>query len=250
MSAIQYEEYKNLHIFATEWRKYKAVSEYQDAETFRKNMQANSYVKMEYFNTKNGRPVIIFLLYKGIKITGKDLKKLIIPIKKNSSIALVVENKINSQSAKMLSTFKQHEIKIYLHENFTIIIPNGPLCYPHRIMGKDEVDNLLNKELYCNLFNLPNILAEDVQCIWIGANLGDVIEIKMPSYISGEVIQYKVVIPQSGRMVSIKATDEKEEEPDEDDDEDIKAIKESVDEDNEDEIDAVMETDVDIDVDV
>ncbi len=51
---------------------------------------------------------------------------------------------------------------------------------------------------------LPKIFDEDSQCIWIGAESGDVVEIKMLSDIAGETIQYRVVVPRSGRVIFAK----------------------------------------------
>jgi DNA-directed RNA polymerase subunit H (RpoH/RPB5) len=92
----------------------------------------------------------------------------------------------------------------YLHVIFDLVIPKGPLCYPHRILSKEEVLHLCNEELFCYLTNLPKIFDEDPQCIWIGAESGDVVEIKILSDISGEAIQYRVVVPRSGRVIFTK----------------------------------------------
>jgi DNA-directed RNA polymerase subunit H (RpoH/RPB5) len=71
-------------------------------------------------------------------------------------------------------------------------------------MSRSEVINLCNLELNCYLQNLPKIFDCDPQCIWIGAKVGDVVEIKMLSDIVGETMNYRVVIPKNGRIIAIK----------------------------------------------
>jgi len=96
-------------------------------------------------------------------------------------------------------------------------------------MSTDEVNNLLNNELYTALVNLPKILINDVQCIWIGAELGDVIRIKMASDITGTCYQYRVVVAKSGRVISFRnnADNVEEEAVGEEEDEEVQAYREA-----------------------
>lgn len=279
MSDSQFEQYNNLHIFAKEWRKYKQLHPPIDRDTFRKNMQFDQYVKLEYINQKTNRPMLIYLLEKYSKYSNssQDLKRLLTKIKEPSDVILVSYAPFKTYSLKTILTFKQLRIKTYLHENFDLIVPNGPLCYPHRILSEVEVNRLLNEELYCNLVNLPKILQEDAQCVWIGAEVGDVVEITMCSDIASESIQYRVVVPKSGKVVSFrddtnvnkketKNTDSKksknnkspikneENEADEIEDEEItelrEAAKNDLDVDDADDVDDNVDDNVDDDADV
>jgi DNA-directed RNA polymerase subunit H (RpoH/RPB5) len=222
MSDEQFTQYVNLHIFALEWRKYRQISIPKKKDAFRKEMQFQDYTRLDYTND-SGKPVQIFLLAKTGKYDNKsqDLKRLLSKIREPVDVILVSAGPLNVYSRRAIDIFKHLRVKTYLHENFNLIIPNGPLCYPHRIMSHEEVDRLLNEELLCQLINLPKILVEDVQCIWRGAELGDVIEIKMPSDISGYVIQYRVVVAKSGRVISFRdygqPISDTPNEPDEDD---------------------------------
>jgi DNA-directed RNA polymerase subunit H (RpoH/RPB5) len=253
MSDSQFEQYKNLHIFAKEWRKYKQISPQRDKDTFRKNMQADQYIKLEYINEK-GKPVLIYLLAKDGKYSNssQDLKRLLSKIKDPSDVILVSKIPFKTYSIRAIATFKHLRVKTYLHENFDLVIPNGPLCYPHRILSHEEVGKLLNDDLCCYLVNLPKILLEDVQCIWIGAEVGDVIEITMLSDITGESIQYRVVVPKSGRVISFRTeieNDSKKSTEDEEDDDVIEhretAAAEAEIEDEDEDIDADADVDAD-----
>jgi DNA-directed RNA polymerase subunit H (RpoH/RPB5) len=169
-------------------------------------MQSDHYVKLDYMNSKSNKPVLIYLLAKNSKYnnSSSDLKRLLSKIKDPSDVIMVSNSEFKTYSIRAISTFNHIRVKTYLHENFDLVIPNGPLCYPHRILSHEEVGQLLNNDLCCYLINLQKILLEDVQCIWIGAEVGDVVEIKMLSDITGESIQYKVVIPKSGRVISFR----------------------------------------------
>ena len=234
MSHEQYSQYLNVHIFAEKYRKYEKISEILDEEKFRKTMQYNSYVKIQYVNKKNGKPVLIYLLAKGSKYAeqSQELKKLLSKIKDPSNVMLISQNKFKVYSMKSINAFNHLKVKTYLHENFSLIIPNGPLCYNHRIMSASEIDNLLNNVLFCHVINLPKILDDDPQCIWIGAEVGDVVEITASSDISGEYVSYRLVVAKSGRVISFRsvennATKEKPEE--EEETEEVKNFREEAD---------------------
>lgn len=211
MSDSQYNQYKNLHVFASEWRKYKKVSKLQTKDAFRKDMQFNGYVKIECVHP-TGKPVHIYLLAVNSRYANSapDIKRLLAKIREPTDIILVSALPFKANTRRALTPFKHLRIKTYLHENFNLIIPDAALCYPHEILSHDEVNNLLNNELYTNLVNLPKILIEDVQCIWIGAELGDVIRIKMASDITGTCYQYRVVVAKSGRVISFRDEESKD----------------------------------------
>lgn len=225
MVETQYKQYLNLLTFATEWRKYKLNIKPLNETEFRNEMQTEQYVRIDCLDPKRKKEVIIYLFDKNSKyiISSQDLKKLLKKNKNPCNIILVTYKPLNTYCRKAIVSFKHLSIVSYRHEIFDLVIPNGPLCYPHRIMSREEVLHLCNHELCCYLINLPKIFEEDPQCIWIGATIGDVVEIKMLSDISGEAIQYRVVVPKSGRIIAIKEakeepTDEHEEPTDEHED--------------------------------
>jgi len=235
MSEAQFNQYQNLHIFAVKWRGYKQVSIPKNKDGFRKEMQFQDYVSLDY-SSKSGKPVHIFLLAVDSKYdnNSQNLKKLLAQIRDPTDVILVSRDPFKVYSRRAIDMFKHLRVKMYLHENFNQVTPHGPLCYPHRIMAPDEVSRLLNDELCCQLVNLPKILVEDVQCIWIGVDPGDVVEIKMPSEIAGENIQYKVAVSKSGRVISFReyaaVTEAVPEDNDEDDE--IQEHREAADEDD------------------
>jgi DNA-directed RNA polymerase subunit H (RpoH/RPB5) len=206
MSEAQYIQYQNLHIFAEKWRKYKHVGTIYTKKEFVTNMQSEECVMLQYVNPASSKPVLLYLLSANSKYNNnsQNLRGLLARIKEPTDVIIVSSEVFKTYSIRTIAKFKTLRVKTYLHENFDLIIPNGPLCYPHRILSFEEVNNLLNKEISCKLINLPKILQEDVQCIWIGAEVGDVIEITQLSDITGESIQYRVVIPKSGKTINFR----------------------------------------------
>jgi DNA-directed RNA polymerase subunit H (RpoH/RPB5) len=206
MTDVQFSRYNNIITFAKDWRKYKIQTNALDATAFRTKMQTDSYVELQCIDTKKNTDVFIYLFDKNSKYASasQDLKRFLKKIKHACSVILITYEPFNTYGRKAIATFKHLNIFTYNHEIFELVLPHGPLCYPHRILSHDEVLKLCNEDLMCYLNNLPKIFDEDPQCIWIGAESGDVVEVTMNSDISGEFVQYRVVVPRSGRVVFSK----------------------------------------------
>ncbi len=206
MTDVQFSRYSNIITFAKDWRKYKISNKALDANAFRNAMQTDQYVILECTDSRRNRDVLIYLFDKNSKyaVQSPDLKRLLKKIKNPCDVILVTYAPFNTYGKKAIATYKHLNVFTYLHEIFDLVLPFGPLCYPHRILSRDEVLKLCNDELMCYLTNLPKIFDEDPQCIWIGAESGDVVEIKMLSDIAGETYQYRVVVPRSGRVIFAK----------------------------------------------
>lgn len=206
MSEIQFKQYNNIRIFAEEWRKYKVLSEKLDMTKFRNSMQQDEYIQINCLNPKKTRKVTIYLFDKNSKYvsTTQHMKSLLKKIKSSGEVILITYAPLKTYLNKAIASFKNLKISVYRHEIFDLIIPDGPLCYEHTIIPRPEVLELMNHELQCYINNLPKIFVEDPQCIWIGAEVGDVVGIKMLSDISGEVMHYRIVVPKSGRIIMSK----------------------------------------------
>jgi DNA-directed RNA polymerase subunit H (RpoH/RPB5) len=208
MSDAQWKQYENLHIFAKDWRKYSQVSQPRNKESFRNDMQFMEYVDLKYTDPINHKPVIIYLFSPESKFAKKspELKKLLNRLRKPTKVIIVTHEPLKIHSVRAINdqAFNHLDVSVYRHENFNIVTPKGPLCYPHRIMRHTEVNKLLNDDLCCYLVNLPKIREDDAQCIWIGAECGDVVEIKPLSSIAMESVQYRLVIAKHGRVVSLQ----------------------------------------------
>lgn len=194
-------QYNNIQIFAEQWRKYQPTGPSLAKEVFLKTIQMERYVRMDFVDQKNNRAVAIFLIARGHNISNaQSIRQLLNKFNSPMDIILITEEALNNFGIKALRSYKHLHVERLLHENFSLVVPHGPLCYPHRILSRDEINTLLNEELYCRLINLPKILQSDVQCVWLGARIGDVIEIEMANDVNGRALHYRVVVQKSGRM--------------------------------------------------
>lgn len=232
MSEAEFNRYNNVIIFATDWRKYELVTKPLDKDAFRKVMQSEQYVKLECYDPKKDTNVLIYLFDKNSKYiaSSQDMKKLLKKIKDPCSLIMITYQPMNVYHRKAINSQKHLKVSVYRHEIFDLVLPNGPLCYPHRIMTREEVIRLTNEDLCCFVINLPKILDEDPQVIWIGAEVGNVLEIKMLSDTSGETYQYRVVIPKSGKVIAYKDSNQETEaaEPVDVEDDEVQEHRENV----------------------
>ena len=206
LTYIQYKQYQNLKIFAEKWRNMKIKNKILNEEEFIKNIQLNGYVNIECIHNDTGKNIIIFLISKRNKsINMQDIKKIFNKIKIVCDVILISEYNITIDLHKILYTMKHiHNIYNYRHENFNLIIPECILSGKHKIMNKIEINQLINEDLFTTIANLPKIREDDPQCIWIGAKIGDIIEITSPSYITHLYKTYKVVVPRIGKNLFIQ----------------------------------------------
>lgn len=195
MSQAGFDRYLNIHEFAEKWRGYKRVSEILTRDKYRSSIQHMSYILIKYVRDQ-GHPVLIYLFAKNSKYAEQstELKKLLMSIRVPSDVMLITKNEFKIYSVKAIAVAKHLNVKTFLHENFSIIIPKGPLCQPHRILSAKETNRVLTKELFCDISNLPKIYENDPQCIWIGAEIGDVVEVISDSDISGKYMTYRLVV--------------------------------------------------------
>lgn len=231
MSDAQWLQYQNLQIFAKKWRNYTPETQPRDKDTFRNDMQFSEYVDLKYRDNKTRNPVIIYLFSPDSKYAknSPELRKLFYKIKRPTKVILVTKDPLKTFSQNVIRdmAFAHLDVSVYRHETFNIVVPEGPLCYPHRVISPEEVRRLLNNDLFCYLINPSKIRVDDPQCIWIGAEVGDIVEITSLSDIALRSIHYRLVIEKSGNVTSMaaykKRKDESAAEPEMDEVHDMRA---------------------------
>lgn len=222
MSESDYNRYKNMLIFAKDWRGFNVSSKTIDFEAFRKQMHSDQYIRIDA--THDNKRILMYLFDANSKYTNKSpqmkllLKKIPVP----SEVIMVTALPLSQYHRKTIAQNKLLNIYIYRHSIFDLVIPKAPGTGKHRIMSREEVLQLTNNDLCCWVNNLPKIYDSDPQCVWIGAQFGDVIEVTRNSPIIGESIAYFVVMPKSTRAIAskeLKATTDVVEQPSEEQDE-------------------------------
>lgn len=120
----------------------------------------------------------------------------------NMDVIIITHNILSVYSDKKvkLYTFEGDENKGFIHihsykyVNFTSERPKHKLVAKHRIISRDEENEIL-KTLHTDKINLPKILLSDPMSVWLGVEVGDIIEAQMPSEATGIEIKYLVGRP-------------------------------------------------------
>lgn len=79
---------------------------------------------------------------------------------------------------------------VFPYHNFSFSVPKCKILYPHILMNKEEVMELIQKERI-NFRDIPVILTSDVNIIWNGARPGQVVRIHRYSESALEAIYYR-----------------------------------------------------------
>jgi DNA-directed RNA polymerase subunit H (RpoH/RPB5) len=88
------------------------------------------------------------------------------------------------------------KIDDYEYKNFLIDITKSVNAVTHSIASPDEV-LAFTKRHFITIDQLPKILANDAQAIWLGARPGMVVKIHRPSENAGSAVAYRVCVKAS-----------------------------------------------------
>lgn len=212
---LKYVQYDNVIKFATKWRGYDVKSPIMDETEFHKASSIHDYIRIDCVDNRRQKHVVIFMLLNSKAYKAAEIRGLLNSVKQISEVIIISLHNIATPVSKLASRFNHLNISTYGHHIFAMEIPKGPHCYPHRIMDKKEVTRLLNEGLMTRLTGLSQIRESDPQCIWIGAQIGDVIEIDAISAGTGIVKLYKIVSSNSARANSRRVAQLEEDKKDE-----------------------------------
>jgi DNA-directed RNA polymerase subunit H (RpoH/RPB5) len=177
--------------------------EFLDRKSFKKIIQLEQYVRVNCRNPTTGRTIYIYLMKtdsKYIKATP-NFKKLIDSLGQDpADVYIITKMPLSIYINKILHKFSNLKILNFLHRHFSIEITRGPHCSKHTILTDEEVIKTCFQDLMIHPLSIPPIFVTDPICIWIGAEIGQVIRIEADSEISGKVIRYRIVSPKVGRI--------------------------------------------------
>ena len=198
MADILYEKYLNLQKFIIDYRKFQIKEPFLDQKTFKKNIHNDHYIKHNCIDQKNGNKLCIILFKKENKYTKSTpiFERLMSSFDKEKKIMYIISREpLSIYIKKSLSQFTNLTIINYLHKHFSMEIPKGPFCSKHTILSPNEVNILCSQQLLAHPLSLPSISLYDPQCIWIGAEIGDIIKIESLSELTGKAVRYRIVSP-------------------------------------------------------
>lgn len=229
-----YDVFTNINIMLTKYRGYKITSPEVKEKAFKKTMQLYQYVKIEGV-AKDGNKSTIFLFAADSKNAAKKehFRRLINTINsKKQEIICITRVLFSSYIRKYVNTLN-HTVFNYLHRNFCTEVTKGPFCSPHVLLTPDEARELLSVQLKINPLGLPKIYIDDVQAIWIGAKMGQIVKIISNSPLTGKTCRYRIVTQRSGQILQEVDDDSDDEaEVEEDSDDEVEEKKEIPDEDD------------------
>lgn len=203
---ILYEKYENIQKFIKVYRKYKVEGNFLDFSTFKKAIQVEQYIKHICIDTVKARKVYIYLFRDNSKFikTTPQFKRLMDKIPEEpADVIIISKQELSVYINKSIIKYPHLKVFNYLHKYFAIELSKGPLCSEHTILSNNEVRSLCSRELIIHPLSLPSISVNDPQNIWVGGELGQVIKIVSISENTGKVIRYRIVSPDSGKMINI-----------------------------------------------
>jgi DNA-directed RNA polymerase subunit H (RpoH/RPB5) len=211
---ILYTKYKNIQKFIVQYRKYNLVDdEFYDFKTFKKTIQIEQYIQHKCINPINNKLFYIYVFIKNSKYvkTTAQFKRLIdrLPEDEPVNVIIISKNELSIYINKALLKYKHLQIFNYVHKFFAIEISKGPFCSKHTLLTNNEVRTLCSRDLTIHPLSLPAISINDPQNTWIGGELGDVVRIDSISEITAKTIRYRIVSPDSGKLVNVNKINQK-----------------------------------------
>ena len=187
--------YQNLQILV-EKRQWSKIPEFADKVEFDKKMRLSNYVTIVGKNRMEVDEVIILTSeMSNIPNHSKDFKSAVkefVERGKHFNI-MIISSRVLTNKIREYAMSTGIRVTSYDYRIFVIDVTNAPLVPKHRILSQPEVAELLNHILKPKE-SLPKILINDPQVVWLGAVVGEVIEIERPSEVTGTTMIYRIVV--------------------------------------------------------
>lgn len=124
------------------------------------------------------------------KIMGKVAK--IIPAVIN--VYIINSKEMSQQVYKLISNkFSKYKIFVLKYNIFQLEIPKHVISNKHEILTSKEVNDLIDDLSIVSIDKLPQIYMVDSMCVWIGAEVGDIIRVTRTEQ-GGVSINYRFVV--------------------------------------------------------
>ena len=207
MSGTLYRKYLNIQLFIKKYRKFIVNEPFLNRKQLKKTMQLEQYVQVICRHPTTGKKIYIYLMKmdsKYIKATP-NFKKLMDSLgQEPADVYMITKTPLSIYINKVLHKFSNLKIQNFLHKHFSIEITRGPHCSKHTILSNEEVIKTCFQDLMIHPLAIPPIYVTDPICIWIGAEIGQVIRIEAKSENAGKAIRYRIVSPKVGRIPANK----------------------------------------------
>lgn len=210
MNVSGFQIYKNVEVFAEKYRGLKIISEKLDESAYIKLMEKQDYIMIEAkpaeetLDNKRDK-IFIFILSPTSKYIKNSkhfmLLDHMINRKKRDivNMILITKDPVNSHIRRKIVELKKSENGAIITNNYTYdifkqVIPEAKnVTIPQHIIVKDP-QKVMAEDKVDDLAQYPKINIEDPMIIWIGAKVGDLIQIIGPSETAGLRVGYRYVI--------------------------------------------------------
>jgi DNA-directed RNA polymerase subunit H (RpoH/RPB5) len=221
-------EYRNLELVSGYQKfnkgQYVQTKEFLGESEFIKTVQYSGYVQIETKDkptykrrysivtseTNKNKPVKTFILILDVNSQyGKATQKFTKLINRvpniskknrnhNIEILVISKNEFSTHIRRKINTFQTEEpgyVRIFPHKyvRFTTEVPKNDLIPPHRILPEDEIKIIMEELNVTKKSEFPKIPITKPICVWLGANVGDLIEILPLSESVGQDKKYRFV---------------------------------------------------------
>lgn len=172
-----------------EKRKIKPLNEYTENE-FRNGIRNRGFVVI------GSEKVIIVITSDVSAIPAKqsDFQKLLNNIKLDKKELVLVSHRYISTNIREYANANNINLYSYTYSIFLIDITKAPMVPEHILLTPEEADEFRRTASCDMLNNLPKISILDVQAIWLGARIGDIIKIIRMSESTGYSVYYRVCV--------------------------------------------------------
>ncbi len=181
--------YQTLFRFV-EVRGWKEVSEQLSEDEFHDKYRLMNYITIVGVDIDD-EPTTIVLTNFGSNIPNHKANFLSM-INAVKTKVILVSNRLLSAGIHEYAQAANYQVESYTYAKFVTDMTKCPYVPKHEIMTKSEVDEMLWYR-YKTVSDLPGIMRDDTQVIWIGAKVGDVIRITRTSELTGQSIYYRLV---------------------------------------------------------
>lgn len=158
------------------------------------NELINLYNENQIFDIKiNNELKVIYYMANKVKI--QNIKPFI-DEENDKKIIFISKEKLTTNNFKSFSDYKEKNISFqffYIKELLFNIYKHEYVPKHEVITDKKEIENIKEKYLLKNLFQLPLLLHNDPVCKYLDIKQGSVVKITRPSPTAGQYILYRYV---------------------------------------------------------
>jgi DNA-directed RNA polymerase subunit H (RpoH/RPB5) len=223
--------YENTLSFA-KMRNFTPLDPVINLKEFRNIIQLNQYIESKYTNENKVSVHIYIFDEEGAYIKEtENFKRILSKLGKTKPrIAIFITNKpLTIYIRKKIHLYSNVKVFNYFHHMFYRVLPDMPQSPKHRIMSRKEIIYICGEIFHKLPSTFQKIDVMDPQAVWIGAEVGDMIEVQGHNRLVGTYIKYRTVVDNSteiktnmkekSRRIMGGFEDVKEEEYEEEDDE-------------------------------